>query len=99
MNELQRLHDKFDLTNSAAAKFNVPFQTVRSRDVALDSPFDLCNFVKQVRRWAARVNERLMLAQKFVSQLAIAGDSPRFDQRNPLPRFPKAGVVIFHAFE
>ena len=28
MNELQRLHDEFDLADSAAAEFNVPFQGV-----------------------------------------------------------------------
>src|SRR6266568_4595145 len=99
MNELQRLHHEFDLADSAPAKFNVPFQAVRSGDVALDSSFDLCDFVEQVRCWAARINERLMLAQKFVSQLAIAGDSPRFDQGNPFTGFAETGVIIFHAFE
>ena len=65
----------------------------------LNSSFDLCDFIEQVWCWAARINERLMLAQKFVSQLAIAGDSPRFDQRDPFPGFAETRVIIFHAFE
>src|SRR6266478_6295559 len=40
-----------------------------------------------------------MLAQKFVSQLAIAGDSLRFDQRDSFPCFAETRVIIFHAFE
>src|SRR5438552_18795208 len=65
----------------------------------LNSCFDICDFFERVPCWAARINERLMLAQKFVSQLAIAGDSPRFDQRNSLPGFAETRVIIFHAFE
>ena len=99
VDELERLHDEFDFTNSATPKFNVPVQFVRSQCFAFYPPFDVCDFIEQIRGRAARVNERLMLAQEFVGQFATAGDFPRFDQCNPLPRFPKAGVVIFHAFE
>ena len=40
-----------------------------------------------------------MLPQEFVSKLAAAADPARFDQREPLPSFAKAGIIIFHAFQ
>ena len=99
MNELQRLDDEFNFPNSAAAKFNITFECVRAGHVALNSSFDLCDFVEQIRRWTSRVNEGLMLTKKFISQFAIAGDSARFDQGDAFPGFAKAGIVIFHAFK
>ena len=60
---------------------------------------DRGNFVEQIRRRAFRKNERLKLAQEIVGQFAVAADPPRLDQREPLPHFAKAGVIIFHALE
>src|SRR6266404_8417718 len=99
MNELQRLDDKLDLANSATAKLDVALQRIQANDVALDSFFDVRDFVEQVRRRTARINKWLMLAQKFIDQLAIAGDATGFDQGNSLPGFTKASVIILHAFE
>ena len=99
MNELQRLHDEFDFTNSATPKFNVSVQFILSESVVFDPSFDVSDFVQQIRRRATRINERLVLTQEFVGQLATACDSPRFDQCDPFPRFTKAGVIIFHALK
>src|SRR5207302_3067883 len=55
--------------------------------------------VEQIRRGTARINERLMLPQEFVSKLAAAADSAGLDQGQPLPSFAKAAVVVLHTFE
>ena len=40
-----------------------------------------------------------MLPEKFVGQLAAPSDPARLDQGEALPRFAKAGVIIFHAVD
>ena len=99
VNELERLHHEFDLANAAASKLNVTLQIVRPYYVTLDPPFDAGDFVEKVRSRTLRVNKWLMLPQKFVSQLAAAANSTRFDQGEALPGFTKASIIIFHAFE
>src|SRR5439155_26327921 len=99
VDKLQSLHDEFDLANPSASKLHVAFQLIRADDVALDAPLDTGDFVQQVGRCAFGVNERLMLPQKFVSQLAAAADSARLDQRKAFPGFAEPGIIIFHALE
>ena len=99
MHQLQRLHDEFDVANAAAPKFYIALQLFRSNKVAFDTVLDACNLIQQIGRRAFRINKRLVLSQKFVSQLAAAGDFPCLDQREPFPRFAKSAVIIFHAFE
>ena len=97
--ELERLHDKFDFTNSAGAQFDVAIDIFVTDDVSLDPPFQRENFIEQIRRGAPRVNEGLMLAKKFVSEFAAATNSSRLDEREPFPGFTEAGIIIFHALE
>src|SRR2546430_6576289 len=99
VNKLQRLDNEFDFANSTAPKFNVPVQFVGRQSIAFYSSLDRCYFVEQIRSRTSGVDERLMLTEKFVGQLAITCDSTRFDQCNSLPSFAKTGIVIFHAFE
>src|SRR5438874_3975230 len=99
VDELKRLHDKLDLANATSAKFDVALKIVRADYVALNASLDPSNLVEQIRRWTLRVNERLMLTQKFVSQLATPADPARLDQRKALPSFAEAGVIIFHTLE
>src|ERR1051326_7850738 len=99
MNELQRLDHELDFANAAAAEFHIALKRAQAHDVSLDSPFDVRNFVEQVRRRTARINKRLMLPKEFVGQFAIPRDAARLDQRHALPGFAKAGIIIFHAFE
>ena len=79
MNELQCLNYELDFADSPAAEFQVALHCVRSNHIALDSSFDFCNFVEQIWRWTTRINEGLMLAKKFVGQLAIPCDAAGFD--------------------
>ena len=79
VDELQGLHDELDLPNTAAPKFYVAFELVRTNYVALDAPLDTGNFIQQIGRCAPGINKRLMLSQEFVSQLAAAADSARLD--------------------
>ena len=99
MDQLQRLHDKFDVANAAASEFYVALQVFRSNNVTLDASFDACNLIQQVVRRALRVNERLMLPQEFVSQRTAAGDAACLDQCKPFPSFAEPSVIIFHALE
>ena len=78
-NELERLDNEFDFTNSATPELNVPVQFVCSQGFAFYPAFDFCDFIEQIRGRAARINERLMLAQEFVGQFATACDPSRFD--------------------
>src|SRR5947208_3093739 len=96
VNELERLDNKLDLTNSAGAEFDVQF--IR-RHFALNPTFDGGNFVEQLRRGILRKNERLMLPRKFVGQLFTSANVARFDQREALPGFAEPSIIIFHAFE
>src|SRR4029077_12726346 len=99
VDKLQGLHDEFDLANSSASKFHVAFQLVRADYIALDAPLDTGDFVQQVGRRTFGVNKRMMLPQKFVSQVAAAADSARLDQRKTFPGFAEPGIIIFHALE
>src|SRR6266542_4404448 len=85
VDKLQGLHDEFDFANTAAPKFHVAFQLVLADDVAFNTPLDTGNFVQQIGRGALGINERLMLPQEFVSQLAAAPDSTCLDQRKTFP--------------
>src|SRR5947209_7857346 len=99
VNELKRLHDKFDLANAAGTKLDVAAEILLSHDIALDASLDAGDLIEQIGRGTARINERLMLPQEFVSKLAAAADSAGFDQCQPLPSFAKAAVVMLHTFQ
>src|SRR6202171_6315652 len=99
VNELQCLHDKFDLANPAGANLDVAAEILLSHDIALDAPLDAGDLVEQIGRGTARINERLMLPQEFVRKLATAADSSGLDQCQSLPSFAKAAVVMLHAFQ
>ena len=45
------------------------------------------------------INEGLVLAKKFVGELAAAANPSRLDQREPFPGFAEARIVILHALE
>ena len=99
MQKLQRLHHELDLANPARAQFHVAPDIFVADDVALDPPFDAPDFLQDIPGRALGKNERLMLPEKFVGQLAAAGDAARFDQRQPFPGLAKPGVIIFHAVD
>src|SRR5215510_2757577 len=99
VDKLQCLYDEFDLANTAASKFHVPFKLLRTDYIALDSLLDVGDFIKQIRRRAFGVNKRLMLPQEFVSQFPAAADSTGLDQRKTFPSFAKASIIIFDALE
>ena len=99
MQKLQRLHHELDLANPARAQFHVAPDIFVADDVALDPPFDAPDFLQDIPGRAPRKNERLMLPEKFVGQLAAAGDAARFDQRQPFPGLAKPGVIILHAVD
>src|SRR5438270_751238 len=99
VNELKRLHDKFDLANAAGAKLDVAAEILLSHDIALDASLDVGDLVEQIGRGTARINKRLMLPQEFVSKLAAAADSSGLDQCQPLPGFAKTAVVMLHTFQ
>jgi len=54
------LHDKFDVTNAAAAKFYIAIEFFRPNDVAFDAVLDVRNLLEQIRRWTFWVDEWLM---------------------------------------
>jgi hypothetical protein len=60
VNELKRLHDKFDLANAPRAKLDVAAEVLLSHDIALDASLDAGDLVEQIGRGTARINERLM---------------------------------------
>jgi len=99
VNELKRLHGKFDLANATRAKLDVAAEILLSHDIAFDASLDAGNLVEQIGRRTTRINERLMLPQEFVSKLAAAADSAGLDQCQPLPGFAKAAVVMLHTFQ
>src|ERR1700681_2395405 len=99
VNELKRLHNKFDLANATGAKLDVASEILLSHDIALDASLDAGDLVEQIGRGTARINERLMLPQEFVSKLAAAADSAGLDPPQPLPTFAKTAVVVLHTFE
>src|SRR4051794_34628138 len=97
--QLQRLHDELDFANAARAQLDVTRKFLVTHHVALNPAFDCRNLVEQIAAWTLRKDERLMLPQKFVGQLAIAGHAARFLERESLPGFTKTGVVGLHALE
>src|SRR5213080_4413262 len=99
VDELKGLHHEFDLANAAPAKFDVTLKLVRSDNVALNASLDVGDLVEQIGCRAPRINERLMLSEEFVSQLATAADSARLDQGEALPSFAETGIIVFHTLE
>ena len=65
----------------------------------LTTNYDRGNFLEQVRRGALWINEGLMLAEKFVGELATAANPSCFYERKPFPGFAETSIVIFHALE
>ena len=99
MQELECLNDKFDFTNPACAQLDVPPDVFVTNDVPLDPSLDRGNFVEQIARRALRINEGLMLAEKFVGEFAAAANPSCLDEREPFPGFAETGIVILHALE
>ena len=99
MQKLQRLDHKLNLANPARAQFHVAPDIFVADDIALDPPFDAADFFQDIPGRTLWKNERLMLPEKFVGQLAAAGDAARLGQRQPLPCLAKAGIIIFHAVD
>ena len=99
VDKLQRLHNEFNFANTTATKFNIPLQFALSYDIPLDSSFDIGDLVQQIRRRTFRVNERLMLPQEFVSELATASNSSSLDQRQAFPSFPEPTIIVLHALK
>src|SRR5205809_4562797 len=96
VNELKRLHHKFDLANSTAPELYIALQRLVTYYVAFDAAFDIRDFVQQVRSRTPRINKWLMLAKKFVGKLAIACYSPGLDQGNSFPGFAKTIIIMSH---
>src|SRR3954469_25140683 len=99
MEKLQRLDNEFDLANSTGAEFHIALDIFVADYVPFDPSLDAADLFEDVARRALGKNERLMLPQKFVNQLAAAGDPARFDEGEPLPGLAEAGVIIFHAVD
>src|SRR5581483_7428797 len=99
VNKLQGLDNKFDVANTAAPKLYVAFEVVRANDIALNTLFDVGNFIQQVSSRAPGINKRLVLTQEFVSQLTATGDSTGLDKGETFPGFTEPGVIIFHAVQ
>src|SRR5438477_13161152 len=97
VDELESLHDEFNLADSAAAEFHVTLKRFVTDDIAFDSAFDAGDFVQQVRRGASRINKRLMLPEKFVGQLAVAGHAARLDQSQAFPGLTESPIIMGHA--
>src|SRR5438309_4732995 len=93
VNELKRLHDKFDLANAAGAKLDVAAEILLSHDIALDASLDVGDLVEQIGRGTAWINKRLMLTQEFVSKFDAAADSSVLDQFHTLPSLVNSAVV------
>ena len=97
--ELEGLHDKFDLPNPARAQLDVSPDFFVTNDVPLDPSLDCGNFVEQIRRRAPGINKGLVLPKKFVGELATAANPPRLDQRETFPGFAKPRIIVLHALE
>src|SRR5437868_7507016 len=93
MDELQRLHHEFDFANATATELQIALHRVRPGDLAFNPALDGGDLVEQIRGRTPRINERLMLPQKLVSQFSTAGDCARFNQRDPFPSFAKARII------
>src|SRR5687768_3963626 len=78
--KLQRLHDELNLANPARTQLHIASDIFVADNVALDAPFDSRDLLEHVRRRTLRKNKRLMLAEKFVSELATPGNTSRLDQ-------------------
>src|SRR5205809_6832791 len=97
MDQLQRLHNEFDVANAAAPEFYVALELFCPNDVALNAMLDARNLIQQIGTGALWVNERLMLLQEYVTDLTASGDSARSGERKQFPRFAEPSVTIFHA--
>src|SRR5690349_20982437 len=97
VNELQCLDDKLDLANAAAPELHISLEI--SGKVVLDPALDARNFVEQIRRRTARIDQRLVLPQTCICELAATGDAARLYQRHPLPGFAGICLIILHALE
>src|SRR5205823_12573920 len=97
MDQLQRLHNEFDVANAAAPEFYVALELFCPNDVALNAMLDARNLIQQIGAGALGVNERLMLPQEYVSDLTATGDSACVDARKPLPRSAEPSGLICHA--
>src|SRR6516225_1722979 len=95
--KLQRLHDKFDLSDSSVSKFHISMQILSADQVAFDSCLELCNLVQQVAGKGARKDKWLQSLIELVEQFLVATDTASFDQSHSFPRLAVTGVVVLQA--
>ena len=60
VDNLQRLHDEFDIANAAASQFHVTVQFSGAHDIAFDAMLDFCDLLQQIRCGVLWIDKGLM---------------------------------------
>src|SRR5215469_9758369 len=97
--ELQGLHNEFDLPNATESEFDIAMQVFGTHEVPLDPNFQVSDLFQKISRHGPRKNEGLEPVFELIEQLLIATDPAGFNEGHALPGFAVSGVVIFEAGE
>src|SRR5262249_25214345 len=97
--DLQRLDDQLDFANAAGAEFDVAAALLADGHLLIDLALDASHFFQRFEVKGPVVNEGIRHFYKSLSQRAVAGDGPGFQERQSLPRLAARLVVTFEAVE
>jgi hypothetical protein len=97
--QLEGLDDKLDLADSSRTQLHVALNVFVANDVAFDPPLNAADLFQNIAGGTLWKNERLMLPEKFVSQLTTSGDTARLDQSEPFPGLAEPRIIIFHTVD
>ena len=91
--ELQKLHDEFDIANAAATGLDVRGVPALALGCPFDLPFDGFDLVDFDKGEISAIDERFDQVQKLLSEWFKAGNRTRFDEHSSLPRSAMSIIV------
>ena len=99
INQGERLHDEFELANSAISEFDVALDQVRRTKFRLDLMLHRAQLAERVEVEIAAIDETVELIEQSTSELNRTGDRPRAKQRRTLPGLSVVLVEVQRAVE
>src|SRR5208282_3694336 len=88
-----------NFADTAATKFHVALQFIRTHHLPLDAVFNRADLVQNALADGMRITERLDHFDKFRRQGLVTGNVARLDEHHPLPGLAPLRVIVFVAFE
>ena len=98
VNQRQRLHDEFELADSAAAELDVALDHRGRFQLRLDLPLHRAQLAQRVEIQVAAKHKVIQLREQLMPDFERASGRPRAQQGRPFPRLSEALVIVDRTF-